>query len=178
MPCTLEGVSACPSFTVSSSPAASAGRRFVELLNGVTFVPLPTTEDGPVASGKKKLDLFSVDDVESVSYYTILGGLPFFCTPDEVKKAYHIACLTYHPDKSGRDEEDPVFLTVKKAFDTLSDRDKKRAYDSSANFDDSIPSKDLPERKFYAAYGEVRRKQHQHQTNEAAERGTLNLTHK
>ena len=40
------------------------------------------------------------------------------------------------------------------AFDTLSDKDKKRAYDSSANFDDSIPSKDLTPRKFYAAYGE------------------------
>lgn len=157
MPPTLVSINPSPSFTVSSATVSSAGRRFVELLTGSTFVPLVVegVGGGNEVSSKKKLDLFSVDDIENVSYYTILGGLSFFCTPDDVKKAYHIACLTYHPDKSGRDEEDPVFLTVKKAFDTLSDCDKKRAYDSSANFDDSIPAKDLPERKFYAAYGEV-----------------------
>lgn len=80
-------------------------------------------------------------------------------SPEGVKKAYHAACLVYHPDKTGRGEEDKVFLTVKAAFDTLSDQDKKRTYDSSdPSFDDSIPPANLPERKFYAAFDECFRR--------------------
>lgn len=34
-----------------------------------------------------------------------------------------------------------VFMAVQKAFDTLTDMTKRRAYDSSLEFDDSIPGK-------------------------------------
>ena len=55
--------------------------------------------------------------------------------------------MTYHPDKTGRatsandDDEDEVFILIKTAYDTLRDQDKRRAYDSSMPFDDSIPSR-------------------------------------
>lgn len=46
----------------------------------------------------------------------------------------------YHPDKTGRGDDDYVFLAVKKAYDVLSDHTKRSAYDSTAlKFDDSIP---------------------------------------
>lgn len=34
-----------------------------------------------------------------------------------------------------------VFMSVQKAFDTLTDLTKRRAYDSSLEFDDNIPGK-------------------------------------
>jgi len=114
----------------------------------------PKADDASSGKKRRTLDLFNVPDLEEISYYDALGGIPFNSTPEEVKQAYHKACLVYHPDKTGRGEEDKVFLFVKAAFDTLSDENKKRTYDSSANFDDSIPSEDLPERKFYAVFGE------------------------
>ena len=87
------------------------------------------------------IDLFGLDehDLEELDYYKVLH-LPFRAniTPDDVKKAYRKACLKYHPDKSGRGEEDAVFLKVKAAFDTLSTQ--KLAYDSTEmTFDESLP---------------------------------------
>jgi len=88
------------------------------------------------------VDLFSLSEKElkEIDYYTVIS-LPCrpTITPDDVKKAYRKACLKYHPDKSGRGEEDAVFLKVKTAFETLSTQ--KKAYDSTEMpFDDSIPS--------------------------------------
>lgn len=67
--------------------------------------------------------------------------------------------LKYHPDKKSNSstaastttsastppsstsgESDALFLTIQKAYDTLSDETKRRAYDSQFDFDESIPS--------------------------------------
>ncbi|GMH67456.1 hypothetical protein TL16_g04682 [Triparma laevis f. inornata] len=155
---TLTCVSPSPPFKTTSTSALSCGLRFVELTTSLPL-GLAKREVAPVSPGslgkKKKIDLFKHPNIEDVSLYDVLGGLEFTVTPEEVKKAYHQACLIYHPDKTGLTEDDPVFLSVKKAFDTLSNPEKKRTYDSSANFDDSIPPADLKERKFYAMFGEV-----------------------
>ena len=45
-----------------------------------------------------------------------------------------------------------MFMSVQKAFDTLTDLTKRRAYDSSLEFDDSIPGKPI-QTKFKPAYG-------------------------
>ncbi|GMH76988.1 hypothetical protein TrLO_g5942 [Triparma laevis f. longispina] len=154
---TLTCVSPSPPFKTTSTSALSCGLRFVELTTSLPL-GLAKREVAPVSPGslgkKKKIDLFKHPNIEDVSLYDVLGGLEFTVTPEEVKKAYHQACLIYHPDKTGLTEDDPVFLSVKKAFDTLSNPEKKRTYDSSANFDDSIPPADLKERKFYAMFGE------------------------
>jgi hypothetical protein len=91
-----------------------------------------------------EIDLFSLSEqeLEELDYYKVLH-MPFSArlTPDDVKKFYRKACLKYHPDKSGRGEEDAVFLKVKTAFETLSTQ--KLAYDSTEMpFDDSIPEVD------------------------------------
>mmetsp|Transcript_57696 Transcript_57696/g.140911 ORF Transcript_57696/g.140911 Transcript_57696/m.140911 type:complete len:689 (-) Transcript_57696:114-2180(-) len=91
------------------------------------------------------IDLFSLSEkqLEKLDYYKVLH-LPYkpSITPDDVKKAYRKASLKYHPDKSGRDEEDAVFLKVKAAFETLSTN--KLSYDSTEMpFDDAIPSAPL-----------------------------------
>jgi len=101
------------------------------------------------------VDLFSLSELElqEIDYYQVLH-LPCrpTITPDDVKKAYRKACLLYHPDKSGRGEEDAVFLKVKAAFETLSTQ--KQAYDSTEMpFDDSLPSENPSD--FFQEYGPV-----------------------
>lgn len=99
------------------------------------------SDDKSQESDSPAIDLFSLSekDLEALDYYKVLH-LPFKATltPDDVKKAYRKACLKYHPDKSGRGEEDAVFLKVKAAFDILSTQ--KLAYDSTEMpFDETIP---------------------------------------
>ncbi|CAM9320924.1 unnamed protein product [Ectocarpus sp. 8 AP-2014] len=81
--------------------------------------------------------------VPELTHYEILGFEKYGngVGDEGLKKAYRKAVLKYHPDKTGVQdgEEDEVFMAVQKAFDTLTDMTKRRAYDSSLEFDDSIP---------------------------------------
>ena len=133
------------------------------------------------------LKTLSPKKLEKLSYYQILGNIKMHSTPEQIKKAFHRACLKYHPDKEessanlkassspastpkkkGKKEEeketkeddmatanvdadaaadkpkkkgeDPVFLKVKEAFETLSDPKLRKSYDSTVDFDDSVPS--------------------------------------
>jgi DnaJ family protein C protein 2 len=100
-----------------------------------------------------EIDLFALSEseLEDVNFYQVLH-LPYRpqLTADDVKKAYRKACLKYHPDKSGRGEEDEVFLKVKTAFETLSTQ--KQAYDSTEMpFDDGLPAESPKD--FFAEYG-------------------------
>jgi len=98
---------------------------------------------------------FPEEELSKMSYYDVLQ-VPMGVNNEGLKRAYHKACLKYHPDKSGRGEDDYVFLAIKASFDTLSDADKRRAYDSSVDFDDSIPSGgEISPQDFYSTYGPV-----------------------
>mmetsp|Transcript_9667 Transcript_9667/g.14527 ORF Transcript_9667/g.14527 Transcript_9667/m.14527 type:complete len:621 (-) Transcript_9667:97-1959(-) len=115
-----------------------------------------------VTSKKNRLNLLDEPDLTKFTYYEILNvEMSDAVGRDELKKAYHKACLTYHPDKTGRGEDDEVFMLVKLAYDTLSDEDKRRAYDSTVDFDDWIPEKPSPfdppmsDADFYKIYGPV-----------------------
>ncbi|KAL7438068.1 hypothetical protein ACHAXM_006023 [Skeletonema potamos] len=107
---------------------------------------------------KKEYDLLSMSEkkLAKLNYYQVLQrSLPMHSTTEDIRKAYHKACLKYHPDKTGRGEEDEVFLLVKTAFDTLSDPMKRRSYDSTCHFDESIPPEGVEEQDFYTVYGPV-----------------------
>jgi hypothetical protein len=110
-------------------------------------------DDAVVEDESPWIDLFSLSEheLEELDNYKVLH-LPFkaHLTSDNVKKAYRKACLKYHPDKSGRGEEDAVFLKVKSAFDILSSQ--KLAYDSTEMpFDDSVPDENTD--NFFADFG-------------------------
>ena len=99
------------------------------------------------------------DTLLAKTYYEVLGltEYGFGATLEQIKKNYHKALLKYHPDKTGRGETDPVFLHVQKAFNTLSDTTKRRAYDSQCDVDDSIPTGNEifeTEAEFYKLYGD------------------------
>ena len=107
---------------------------------------------------KKEYDLINMTEkkLAKLNYYQVLQrSLPMHSSTEDIRKAYHKACLKYHPDKTGRGEEDEVFLLVKTAFDTLSDPMKRRSYDSTCHFDESIPPEGVEEQDFYAVFGPV-----------------------
>lgn len=67
--------------------------------------------------------------MSSNNYYDILG-VSKNATDDEIKKAFHKLALKFHPDKNkGNVEMENKFKEISKAYDTLSDPQKRRAYD-------------------------------------------------
>ena len=110
----------------------------------------------------KKVNLFDFTEEQllkehALTHYEILN-LPEYASHDDVKKAYRRTSLKYHPDKTGRGDDDYVFLAVKAAYDALSDSAKRQAYDSTAMpFDDSIPParQEYSEQEFYSTFGPV-----------------------
>lgn len=119
---------------------------FVCLCGGINQAPTTTTDRQTQRMGEaaKKTNLFDYTEEQLLeeqvlTHYEILS-IEHHASTDAVKKAYRKASLKYHPDKTGRGDDDYVFLAVKKAYDILSDHTKRSAYDSTAlSFDDSIP---------------------------------------
>ena len=137
-----------------------------EFLHGSSFHNQDNNTNAPEADASaaagdddgKKYDLLTMSErkLKKLTYYQVLDrNLPMHASTEDIRKAYHKACLKYHPDKTGRGEEDSVFLLVKSAFDTLSDPMKRRSYDSTCHFDESIPKEGVEEHDFYDVYGPV-----------------------
>ena len=83
------------------------------------------------------------------NYYALLGiaHLGLNASDKQIKKAYQEMILKTHPDKIRQDatpeeraEANAYFRDVQKAYEILSDTEKRRGYDSQFEFDDSIPS--------------------------------------
>jgi len=61
-------------------------------------------------------------------WYTVLGVKPT-ATGEEIKKAYRKKALQFHPDKNPSATAEEIFKEINKAYETLSDKDKRRTYD-------------------------------------------------
>lgn len=63
-------------------------------------------------------------------YYKILG-VRRDATPKEIKDAYRKLSLKWHPDKNpnNKEEAEQKFMDISKAYEVLSDEDKRRKYD-------------------------------------------------
>ena len=65
---------------------------------------------------------------DNKDYYSILG-VSKSASADEIKKAYRKLALQFHPDKNKTKEADAKFKEVTKAYEVLSDAQKKQTYD-------------------------------------------------
>lgn len=65
-----------------------------------------------------------------INYYEILD-IPFTATEEQIKKAYRLKAIKYHPDKHFGDEYfSKKFLEIKEAYDNLINAEKKKDYDA------------------------------------------------
>jgi DnaJ family protein A protein 2 len=67
-----------------------------------------------------------------MSLYNILG-VEKEASKEEIKKAYRKLALIHHPDRGGNEEE---FKNITKAYEILSDDDKRKRYDLTGSEDD------------------------------------------
>lgn len=65
---------------------------------------------------------------ENKDYYEVLG-VSKTASLDEIKKAYRKLALQYHPDKNKTKEAEAKFKEVTKAYEVLSDSQKRQTYD-------------------------------------------------
>ena len=68
--------------------------------------------------------------VEARDFYGLLGLEGMDASPELIRTQYRKMLLRYHPDKTGVSDDDPHFLMIQEAYDTLSDEEKRRGFDS------------------------------------------------
>ncbi|MFP4082527.1 MAG: DnaJ domain-containing protein [Candidatus Aminicenantes bacterium] len=95
------------------------------------------TDRMAVEEMKKRIDevVKLSEDMDSKDYYQILNVSPA-ASPTEIKKSYFKLARKYHPDLFGREISleakeriEDVFSHITKAFQTLSDEQKRKQYD-------------------------------------------------
>ncbi|KAG1170351.1 hypothetical protein G6F70_007735 [Rhizopus microsporus] len=126
-------------------------------------------------------------------YYKVLS-VDKTATDAEIKKAYRKKALLFHPDKNSTPGADEAFKLISKAFNTLSDPNKRAIHDSGGDREDgrrSAPSyrptyhrrrreEVSPEDLFNLFFGrngpkfnQDRQRQHQRQTQQRQEDGSM-----
>lgn len=80
---------------------------------------------------EQKAAVIRIKQCAPTAYYKILGleEVKATCSDSDIKKAYRKLSLLTHPDKNGYDGADEAFKLISKAFQVLSDPDKKKKFD-------------------------------------------------
>ncbi|TID15587.1 DUF1977-domain-containing protein [Venturia nashicola] len=94
---------------------------------------------GRAYTTEQKAAVLRVKRCGPTAFYDILGleSVKTTCTDGEIKKAYRKLSLLTHPDKNGYEGADEAFKMVSRAFQVLSDPDKKQKFDKFGQDPDS-----------------------------------------
>jgi len=108
----------------------------------------------------KRTEADMIKDRLEENLYNILGlqELGMGASEDQVKKAYRKLALIHHPDKAteeNRAATKEMWLKIQNAYETLIDAEKKKKYDSTLPFDDTIPENDVEESEFFNVFKPV-----------------------
>jgi DnaJ family protein C protein 2 len=109
---------------------------------------------------KKTQDQLNKEKLLEENYYAILGigDLGMGSSESDIKKAYRKMALIYHPDKNDKsttEDLNPIWLKIQKAYETLTDPEKRKKYDSTLPFEEAIPEDPVDEKDFYSTFGPV-----------------------
>ena len=69
-----------------------------------------------------------------MNYYKLLD-IDKNASEQEIKKAYRKLAVKCHPDRGGNEEE---FKNISKAYQTLSDKNKRKIYDLTGSIDEEF----------------------------------------
>ena len=70
-------------------------------------------------------------------YYKILG-ININATTIDIKKSYRKLAIKYHPDKNNNSKEsEEIFKKISEAYEVLSNKEKRRDYDSQYHYKDN-----------------------------------------
>lgn len=100
--------------------------------------------------------------LKGVQLYELMG-ISEGASQDEIKKAYRSLALSAHPDKQATMEPEEAkkveenFIKIQEAYELLSDPVKRKQYDSSLDFDESLP-KFRQGDDFFEVFGEAFRR--------------------
>ena len=78
------------------------------------------------------------------TFYDILGVQPA-ATAEEIKRAYRKLARQLHPDKNPAPEATKKFALLASAYETLSDRSRRRAYDTVLERGGRVPQPEAEE---------------------------------
>jgi DnaJ-class molecular chaperone len=78
---------------------------------------------------------FNMEVIMQKDYYLVLG-ISRGADLNKIKKAYRTIAKRLHPDVSN-EKESERFIEIKEAYDTLSDHEKKRRYDTNLENEDA-----------------------------------------
>lgn len=90
----------------------------------------PSRPGGPARAGGDCGGEDGQDAFKGKDHYGVLG-VTSDATEKQLKRAYRLMSLKYHPDKQGGSTRD--FQSVAEAYETLSDPERRRAYDDGAD---------------------------------------------
>ena len=114
-------------------------------------------EAAPLSKEEYSKMVLMMGDGAAQNHYELLGlgEQNINATEEAVRRAYRKLILRYHPDKvGGSATSDPLFLAIQKAYDVLSNTERRRLFDSQFEFDDSIPEVGK-KGDFFALFGPV-----------------------
>ncbi|CAG2179251.1 unnamed protein product, partial [Oppiella nova] len=81
-----------------------------------------------------------IDGVMSAKDYYSLLGVGRDASVRDIKKAFRKLAVKYHPDKNKAKDAEEKFQEIARAYEVLSDADKRRRYDQLGDDDDSLRS--------------------------------------